>query len=140
MITQHEAARRLIAVCPGFQDSLTRYLDTDGRLDEAYNVMSQLAEWVVGQMRANDFTCFSELFDEFERTLSDADTDARQVLVIGFLEDVHNAAVWFHRPADRADADLLLPYLGPQSRTEWFGLVRWYVARGEPWPGRTQND
>jgi hypothetical protein len=140
VISKHEAVRRLIAVCPGFQDSLTRYLDTDARLDEAYNVMGELANWVVEQMRANDFTCFSELFDEFERVLSEADPDAQQVLVIAFLEDVHNFGVWFQKPADRADPDVLLPYLGPQSRIEWFGLVRWYVNRGEPWPGRIQND
>jgi hypothetical protein len=140
VISEHEAVRRLSAVCPGFEDSLKRYLDTEGRLEEGFNAMAELANWVVGQIRVNDFTCFTELFDEFERVLSDASESAHQVLVIGFLEDVHNLAVWFHKPAERVNPDVLLPYLGPESRLEWFGLVGRYADWGKTWPGRTRNE
>ncbi len=140
MISEQDAVRRLITICPGFQDSLAFYTETYGRFDESYNVIGELAKWVVEQMKAHDFACFTELFTEFEGVLANATEDARQVLVIGFLEDVHNLTVRFHRPAEHIDPDVLLPYLGPKSRSEWFSLVRRYLDWGETWPGRTDNE
>jgi hypothetical protein len=81
-----------------------------------------------------------DLFTEFEKVLADADPEARQVLVTGFLEDVHNFTVRFTKPEDQIDPDALLPYLGPKTRSEWFQLVGTYIRWGETWPGRTTDD
>jgi hypothetical protein len=140
VIGEHDAVRRLITICPGFQDSLAFYMETYGRLDESYNVIGELAKWVVGQIRGDEFNCFTDLFNEFESVLVNATEDARQVLVIGFLEDIHNLTVRFHKPAEQIDPDVVLRYLGPKSRTEWFLLVRQYLDWGETWPGRTDDE
>ncbi len=140
MISERDAVRRLTTICPGFQDSLASYIETYGRLDESYNVMGELAKWVVGQIEAHESNCFTELFNEFESVLVNATEDARQVLVIGFLEDVHNLTVRLNKPSEQIDPDVLLPYIGPKSRSEWFLLVRQYLDWGETWPGRTEDE
>lgn len=136
MINEAEVVRRLTQVCPGFAPSLAAYEASEGRLDEAFNVMSELAKWVVTQSKSGSLECFDELFNEFETLLRNADPDAHQVLVIGFMEDIHNFAVRLEEPMKRADPDVFLPYLGVRSRNEWFRLVGTYVQWGERWPGR----
>lgn len=69
----------------------------------------------------------AELFNEFESVLVNATEATRHVLVIGFLEDIHNLTVRFHKPAEQIDPDVLLGYFGPKSRSEWFSLVRQYL-------------
>lgn len=136
MINEAQVVRRLTQVCPGFRSSLAAYEDSGGRLDEAFNVMSELARWAVAQAKAGSFDCFDELFDEFETLLVNADQDAHQVLVIGFLEDIHNFSVRLEEPTNRSDPDAFLPYLRSETRNEWFRLVGTYVQWGEAWPGR----
>jgi len=92
--------------------------------------------WVVAQSRTGAFRCFDELFDELEVLLADADEDAWQVLVIGFIEDLHNLTVRLQDPSSRSDPDVFLSYLGTRTRAEWFGLINTYLKWGEQWPGR----
>ena len=126
----------MVQVCPGFQNALAAYEDSGGRLDEGFNVMGELASWVVTESKAGAFQCFSELFDELEALLADADGDAWQVLVIGFIEDLHNMTVRLQDPPNRSDPDVFLPYLGMKTRAEWYRLVNTYLQWGEQWPGR----
>jgi hypothetical protein len=137
MISEQDAVRRLVLTCRGFHDSLVSYRDGGGTEEESFNLIGELADWVVRQARARDFTCLKELFAEYETVLSAATPDAQQVLVIGFMEDLHNLTVRFHKPTDQIDPDLFLPFLGPKSRSEWFTLVRRYIEFGETWPGRS---
>lgn len=137
MISEQDAVRRLVMLCPGFHDSLVSYRDSGGTEEESFNFVAQLADWVVRQVKARDFTCFRELFTEYEAILSDASPDAWQVLVTGFMEDLHDLTVRLHKPIDQIDPDVFLPFLGPKSRTAWFSLVRRYIDYGETWPGRT---
>ena len=134
MISERDAVRRLVLICPGFHDSLVSYRDSGGTEEESFNLIGELAGWVVRQVRARDFTCFIQLFNEYEEVLSEATPDARQVLVTGFMEDLHNLTVRFH--TDQIDPDVFLSYLGPKSRAEWFRLVRHYLEWGETWPGK----
>jgi len=136
MISEQDAVRRLVLICPEFHDSLVSYRESGGSDEESFNLIGDLADWVVSQMKAGDYRCFQELFNEYEAILSDASPDARQVLVIGFMEDLHNLTVRFHKQADQMDPDALLPYLGSKSSNEWFTLVRQYLEWGETWPGR----
>jgi|SRR5882672_6751432 len=139
-IDEAEAVKRMVLACPGFHDSLVSYRDSGGNPEEGFNMMSELARWVVGQVSAGDFTCFQELFSELESLLAnDLTNDARDVLVIGFIEDIHNDAVRLRKPDKRIDPDLVFPYLGPKSRATWFELVNHYSKWGESWPGRVRD-
>jgi hypothetical protein len=52
--------------------------------------------------------------------------------VIGLLEDIQNVS-----KDDHVDPDFALSYLGPESRKEWFFLIR-HVQRD--WPGQSQDE
>jgi len=136
VIGEAEAVRRMVQVCAGFQPALAAYEKSEGRLDEGFNVMGELASWAVALSRRGAFQCFDELFDELEALLADADEDAWQVLVIGFIEDLHNMTVRLQDPSSRSDPDVFLTYLGTRTRAEWFRLVNTYLQWGEQWPGR----
>jgi len=58
-----EAVRRMVRVCAGFQPALAAYVESEGRLDEGFNVMGELASWVVAQSRTGAFQCFDHAHD-----------------------------------------------------------------------------
>jgi hypothetical protein len=138
--SEAEAVKRLMSACPGFDGSFVRYRESGGDVEESYNVVGELAQWVVTQTSNGDFACFKELFAELESLFENPSPDVRQVLVTGFIEDIHNLAVFLEEPHRRVDPDLVLQYLGPASRAAWFELVKRYQQRGESWPGRVRDD
>jgi hypothetical protein len=142
VLTEAEAAERLLSTCPGFQPTWQRALDwSEGKRFGEYTDLGVLAEWVVDQMIAGKFDCFSSLFAEVETLLQDASTDVRNLLIIGLLEDIH---LWvmgkYGDKVSEVNPDQLLPFLGNETRREWFGLVR-YWDRWEPgkWTGKRED-
>ena len=86
-------------------------------------------------MREGKLDCFSALFDEVERSLTAADSEVRDMLVIGLLEDIQNISTW-----GKIDPDIGLPFLGPESRKGWFELIRmWHGRPGDGWPGQKED-
>jgi hypothetical protein len=109
------------------------YLDSwEGKPSGEYNDISVLADWIVGRMAAGVTDCFPEVFDEVESLLVGATSEVRNVIVIGLLEDIQNVSKDQH-----VDPDIALSYLGPESRKEWFFLIR-HVQRD--WPGQSQDE
>lgn len=133
MIDEGHAVRRLIAVCPEFAPHWLQYLDSwEGNPSGEYNDMSALADWVVNRMAVGALDCFARLFDEVESLLVGSTTDVRNVIVIGLLEDIQNMS------RDLGiDPDIALRYLGPESRKEWFFLIRHLQ---QDWPGQARED
>jgi len=136
VIGEDDAVKRLMQPCPAFADVLREYLSNGGNPNEHYNTLGELARWVVSQVEAGEVHCLRELFNELERLMVNADPEARLVLVIGFVEELQNWCVSYPTPAKRVDPDLFLPYLGPQTRAEWFKLVNGPIWRGRSWPGQ----
>jgi hypothetical protein len=133
VINERQAVERLVAICPGFAPHWLRYLSSwEGTPSGEYNHMGALAEWVVSCMAIGELDCFSMLFEEVESLLVGASTDVRNVLVIGLLEDIQYMSV-----DRRVGPDIALRFLGPESRKEWFDLVR-TVHRD--WPGKSRED
>ena len=142
VVSEAQAAERLILICPGFQHIWQRHLDwSDGKRFGEYVDLGILAEWVVDQMIAGQVDCFSSLFAEVETLLQDASSDVRNLLVIGLLEDIQLWVIGkYGSKASEVDPDQLLPFLGNETRKEWFGLVR-YWDHWEPgkWTGKRED-
>jgi hypothetical protein len=133
VIDERQAVQRLVTVCPGFKPHWLAYLDSwEGKPSGEYNDISVLADWIVGRMAAGVTDCFPEVFDEVESLLVGATSEVRNVIVIGLLEDIQNVSKDQH-----VDPDIALSYLGPESRKEWFFLIR-HVQRD--WPGQSQDE
>lgn len=142
VVSEAQAAERLLSICHGFQPRWQRELDwTEGKRFGEYVDLGILADWVVDQMIVGQVDCFSSLFAEVEKLLQDASADVRNLLVIGLLEDIQ---LWligkYGDKASDLDPDKFLSFLGNQTRREWFGLVR-YWDRWEPgkWTGKRED-
>ncbi len=136
MLAKDEAVRRLVAACPSFDKAWQAHLAWwKGEPAGEYNDLGALAEWVVDQMAEGHLGCFDTLFNEVELLLTGANAELRNLLVIGFLEDIQNIA------ANReTDPDIVLPFLGPETRKGWFELINmWHGPGGEGWPGRKDD-
>jgi hypothetical protein len=131
MISESEAVRRVISVCPGFQDVWRQHLNF-AHDDGEYIHINVVAEWVVDQAVAGDHDCLPELFVEVERILDGASCDVRNLMVIGLLEDIQLFALGKLEPKPGFDPDVILGLLGPQSRREWFSLIARYWDAFEP--------
>lgn len=136
MVTKAEVVRRLVTACPGFNDAWQAHLQWwEGEPAGEYNDLGALAEWIVDRMADGDIEYFPALFTEVEALLRDANTEVRNLLVIGLLEDIQNVAV--NRPVD---PDLILPFLGPEGRQGWFELIdMWHRPDGVGWPGQKRD-
>jgi hypothetical protein len=132
-VDKPEAVQRLVAACPGFAETWNKHRANWG-LERAgdYNDLGVLALWLVDQMAGGRLDCFPELFGELELLLAAASEEVRDLLVVGFLEDLQNIA------ANRQiDPDLALNFLGTESRRGWFELIRsWHGPTGTGWPGQ----
>lgn len=136
MSSNADAVARLIRVCPGFKDRWEAHVVQWERQPAGYyNDLGALAHWVVDRMAVSDLACLPELFREFEAILDGANEDTRDLLVVGFLEDLQNIA------ANREiEPDLVLPFLGPLSRAGWFELIAsWHGPEGSGWPGQKKD-
>jgi len=120
MTDKQEAVRRLVRVCPGFAEAWRKHLDWwGGEPAGEYNDLGELAEWVVKQITAGELDCFPALFSEVEVLLDGASDELNILLVVGFLEDLQNIAV-----NTGADPDVVLSFLGRESRKGWFELIK----------------
>ncbi len=65
MISESEAVRRVVGVCPGFQDVWRQHLNF-ARDEGEYIHINVLADWVVDQVAADNRECLPELFAEVD--------------------------------------------------------------------------
>lgn len=133
VVGKGDAVSRLVGTCPDFKDAWRAHLDYwNGEPAGEYIDLGALAQWVVDRMDSNDAGCFPALFKELEELLAPAGAELRDLLVVGLLEDIQNVSA-----NRKVNPDLVLPYLGPESRKGWFELIRsWHGPGGAGWPGQ----
>jgi hypothetical protein len=125
MGSESEAAERLIAICPGFQPRWKEHLEFDeGKRFGGYVDLGVLAEWVIDKVIEGDHACMPALFTEVEALLTGASADVRNVVVIGLLEEIHHwLAGSYGDKGFRVDPDLVIPFFGSITKTEWIWLI-----------------
>jgi hypothetical protein len=102
----------LLAGCPALADQVTV------RPDEPYGTMTQLARALVDRMRSGDHECFLALFAKVEHDLA-ADESSRNLLIVGFLEDLQNLSLHAGVPLDHWRT-----WLGPEATAGWDALTK----------------
>jgi hypothetical protein len=136
MTGKQEAVRRLVEVCPGFTEAWRVHLESwKGKPAGEYNDLGALADWVVKQIATGEMDCFPQLFREVEELLLGATEELRDLLVIGFLEDLQNVSV-----NNDVDPDVILSFLGRESRKGWFDLIKfWHGPDASGWVGQKRE-
>jgi len=108
---------RLLASCEALRPRWEVQRDSSGE-GLNYIEINWLAVAVAESYASEGADHLAPLFAEVEAILANSTTDERNLVVVGFLEDLQNALGW-----RRLDAGPIYGMLGAQARTEWDGLV-----------------
>jgi hypothetical protein len=92
MIESDEVARRLVSGAASIGRDWERHReDWDGKPAGFYNDVTVVAQHVVALMATGDHAEIAAVFAELERLLGpDLSREANNLLIVGFLEDVHH--------------------------------------------------
>ena len=114
MFTYERAWQALVNACPKFIGSPeTEWVDDD---DGRYIWVAALARYLVRRLAEGDTTELARACDAAEMILEDCDTDARNLVNAGFIEDITNGNIHDRGTSPRD----LLPFFGPLARhNEW---------------------
>lgn len=117
-----DVVARLVATRPRLEARFQRQrLDDDE--DLPYIQVAAVARAVVESFREGDTEEFSGLFEEVERVLNDGRDEERDLVVVGFLEDVQGALAWAG-----LDLNALERWLRPAAARAWNDLIELWDA------------
>jgi hypothetical protein len=127
-VEDHDATARLavvdklLATCPHLRDSWNQSRTDDDEEPLAYPQAATLAGVVVAALRSGDTSCFKALFEEVERIISAGTPNERELVIVGFLEDLQGAMGWA-----AVDLTEMESWLGPQAREAWIELIKMWA-------------
>lgn len=113
-----DVASDLASTCPALVVDWA-FSATD--LDLPYVALGHLAARLIAVDRAHPGTDFAPFFQEVERLIVGGDSAMRNLLIVGFLEELQNVAP---RYVERWE-----PLLGPSSREAWSALNDLWLGR-----------
>lgn len=88
-----------------------------------YSIVAELAGHLVARAEANSRAGFSDVFGAVEDGLRDATSDTRDLLIVGFLEDLQNISLNRGVPLES-----WLQWLGPETRSSWTVVERFWAG------------
>jgi len=108
-----------IVACPSISPAWQQYLEFwHGEPERGhFNDAGVVAHHLVDSFERGDLSEFPTAFALLERCLGDGDQQAKELAVIGIIEDIQNIAS--HRPFGPS---VFYEWLGPQSRSAWDDL------------------
>ncbi len=117
---------RLVAEFPGFRPRWEKHLESwEGEPAGNYNDITQFVYFVVRDLYPREkIEEVQHAFDLMEYWLKNGNESVRELVVIGFLEDLQNLA---SRQAFAKEA--FIPFLGPKSREAWDELERFWGGK-----------
>jgi hypothetical protein len=87
-------AEAIIGASPDFAEAWEAYKASDmSGPEEPYNHLGQLAHHLVASMKAGKVDGFAPLFAEVESQSATAGPEARDLIIVGFLEDLQNISL-----------------------------------------------
>ena len=123
--SEAEVMPRLIDF-PGFRPRGEKHLELwKGKPAGSYNNIAEFAHFVVQDLYPNGNTPdLQRAFDLMEQWLVNGNQNLRDLITIGFLEDVQNAASW-----QEFGKEAFTPFLGPQCRQAWNEIEKTWVGK-----------
>lgn len=114
----------LLAACPGFRTAwdahVAEWADAErGVYTDASVFVTCLLD--LSPDRDRDRDVLRAVFESVERLLVGGDAETQDVVALGILENLQNAAGW--RPTG---ARVFEQFLGPKTRGEWDRLNEWW--------------
>src|SRR5260370_33516609 len=114
---------RLLAMCPHMKQRWQEVRTDDDEEPLEYMQAASLAEVVVEAFQAGDAGCVKALFEEVEVVLGSGTSDQRELVIVGFLEDLQGALGWAG-----FEVNAMEQWLGPQARESWIELIKMWAG------------
>lgn len=126
----------LLKACPGFGPTWSEYLARDTTVERLpYVEIGEFVNYLIDAASRGETGCLSEVFGAVEMLLNDGDSDVKELMIVGLVEDIQNMSL--HRGLN---PDIFLPFLGSRARAGWFDLIRqWHGEKGKGWPGQVRE-
>jgi hypothetical protein len=122
------ASEAIIASAPDFRETWNRFKSSDAyQPDEPYNHLGQLAHHLVAQLQASKVDGFAPVFVEVENQLAAASPEVRDLVIVGFLEDLQNISLNREVPLTA-----WTPWLGTKTAEAWTVLDDMWSGRLSP--------
>ena len=124
--TEADVMPRLVAEFPGFRPRWEKHLALwEGQPAGTYNDITQFVYFLVCDLypsgKAEEV---QHAFDLMEYWLKSSNESVRELVAIGFLEDLQNLA-----SRREFGKEAFLPFLGPKSREAWDDLERFWACK-----------
>jgi len=105
-----------LAVCPNIGPAWQQYLESWGAEPERghYNDAGVVAHHLMDSFECGDLSEFPAAFALLERCVDEGDEQAKELAIIGIIEDIQNIAS--HRSFG---SGVFYEWLSPQSRSAW---------------------
>src|SRR5438445_7160657 len=89
---------RFLSAAPQYKDEWTAYSqssqgDDDDVAAHAYVDLGELAHYLVSSLRRGDDSGFADVFETIERLVGSGDSAIRNLVIVGFLEDLQNISL-----------------------------------------------
>jgi hypothetical protein len=125
-ITRKQVLPLLMEKAPGFEESWRKHLEWWGEKERGdFNDIAEFAQYVVDAYASSKTSELPAVFDTVERILEDGDVSAKELAVIGVLEDIQTIAC--NRPFG---PNAFVKWLGPLSREAWTEIDQLWRAGG----------
>jgi hypothetical protein len=106
---------RFLEACPAFQSRWDHHVaHWHGEPAGDYNDVAELAHFVVDAYARGDTSCLSAIFQLTEELLQSGHPKQKEIVTLGFLEDIQTISSHHDFGADG-----FISYLGPLSRDAW---------------------
>jgi hypothetical protein len=112
---------RLVAEFPGFRPQWEKHIESwEGKPAEYYNDITEFVHFVVRDLYpSGKIEEVQHAFDLMEYLLKNGNHGVRELVQIGFLEDLQNLA-----SGQAFGKEAFVPFLGPKSREAWDELEK----------------
>lgn len=125
--SEAEVMPRLIAEFPGLRTRWEKHLQFyEGKSPGNYIDITLFVHFVVEDLYPSGKTEeVQRAFDLMEDWLKNGHVNVRELVVVGFLEDLQNLAS--QQPFGK---EAFIPFLGPESRKAWDDLEKFWAGEG----------
>jgi hypothetical protein len=115
MIHADQVIPLFLKACPEWASDLSEERKSwDNDEPGRFNEISVLARFIVNSYKVNSFTSFPMIFETLEMIIKDGDEEAKNLAIVGLIEDIQTNSSWHP-----FGYDVFTQWLGTESLKSW---------------------
>jgi len=113
-MTKYDIIPMLLQACPGFRPQWDAYIAGREIPLLVYIDIGEFVSYLVDSYKNGELDAIRPAFEILERLLLEGDSETQECAVIGFIEDLQNAAL-----RELFGSEAFVPFLHPRSLVAW---------------------